>query len=270
MAWKSDHNCVSCHHAAHVVWAFHEAKQAGFAVDEPVLVEMSNWIVESGDGKTSLPRPATAPNALNSKALYFALSANVQGTKLHQTVLADQNADGSWSAWPETRPPIFGGTDRSMTTLALLAILPMAESDPAAKAAVDKGVEWLDTQEIDDDPQALAMRLVLWSRLGREAAPLVKQIKERQRDDGGWGQTDEMASDAWATGQALYALAHAMPSNDPAIQRGRRFLVTTQRDDGSWLMTSRPISPSGAGSSNLVPITGAGSAWAVIGLACSN
>ncbi len=79
-----------------------------------------------------------------------------------------------------------------------------------------------------------------------------------------------MPSDAWATGQALYALAHAgLKSDQPAIRRGQEFLVKTQRDDGSWPMTSRPTKPGGEGSTSLIPITGAGAAWAVIGLAKS-
>jgi hypothetical protein len=76
-----------------------------------------------------------------------------------------------------------------------------------------------------------------------------------------------MESDAWATGQALYALAHAgLKSDEPALKRAQVFLVKTQRADGSWPMTSRPIKPDGEGSKSLIPITGAGSAWAVLGL----
>jgi squalene-hopene/tetraprenyl-beta-curcumene cyclase len=114
------------------------------------------------------------------------------------------------------------------------------------------------------------MRLVLWKRVGRPAKewqPLVERIKERQNSDGGWSQAKGMASDAWATGQALYALAHAGTKPDePAIAHAHAFLIKTQREDGSWPMTSRPIKPGGAGSKSLIPITGAGSAWAVLGL----
>ena len=114
------------------------------------------------------------------------------------------------------------------------------------------------------------MRLVLWKKLGRPAAerePLVRRIHDRQNADGGWSQSKDMASDAWATGQALYALAHAgIKPDDPAIARAHAFLIKTQRDDGSWLMTSRPTTAGGNGSSSLIPITGAGSAWAVLGL----
>jgi squalene-hopene/tetraprenyl-beta-curcumene cyclase len=99
---------------------------------------------------------------------------------------------------------------------------------------------------------------------------LVRRIKERQNADGGWSQTKDMDSDAWATGQALYALANAgIKSDDPVITRAHAFLVKTQRDDGSWPMTSRPVKSGGEGCKSLIPITGAGSAWAILGLARS-
>src|SRR5205807_9879595 len=123
----------------------------------------------------------------------------------------------------------------------------------------------------DNDPQSVALRLVLWRRLGRpagERGPLVQHIRKRQNADGGWSQTPDMPSDAWATGQALYALAHAgIRSDNPAISRAHAFLIKTQREDGSWPMTSRPIKPGDKGATSLIPITGAGSSWAVMGLA---
>src|SRR5689334_10213791 len=73
-AWKTEHNCVSCHHAALVIWSMREAKQRGFAVNEPVLAELTKWVAESGDGKVSQTRPASAPKGLNTKALHFALA----------------------------------------------------------------------------------------------------------------------------------------------------------------------------------------------------
>jgi hypothetical protein len=281
IAWKNEHNCVSCHHAALVIWSMREAQQRGHAVDEPVLAELTHWVAESGDGKTGVPRPAKVPNALNAKAVWFALALGAiakpdavsqKGSKLLlKTVRSDQAESGSWYSWPETRPPIFGNSDESMTALATLALLPAAASgDGSARAARDKGVQWLTKTKTDDDPQSTAMRLVLWKRTGRPAEewqPLVRRIKARQNADGGWSQAKDMASDAWATGQALYALAHAgIKADEPVIAHAHAFLVKTQREDGSWPMTSRPVKPGGAGSKSLIPITGAGSAWAVLGL----
>ena len=285
LAWKKEHNCASCHHAALVVCSMREAKQFGRAVDEPVLAELTKWLAESGDGKFGLERPASAPKAASPKAIYFALAlgadpkpdaASEKGLQLLlKTVAAEQTENGSWSTWPGTRPPIFGSSDESLTALAILAALPAAATgNEQAKTVRDQGVKWLVETKTDDDPQSIALRLVLWKRLDRpvqEWAPLLKRIKDRQNADGGWSQTKDMASDAWATGQALYALASAgLKPNKPAIVRGQAFLIKTQQADGSWAMTSRPTAPGGKGSKSLIPITGAGSAWAVLGLVRSS
>jgi len=281
LTWKTQHNCASFHHAALVIWSMREAQQRGHAVDASVLAELTKWVAESGDGKFGLARPASAPRAASPKAIWFALTLGADakpdaisqaGMKhLLKTVKSEQTENGSWSAWPETRPPIFGSSDETLTALAILAVLPQAATgDDSAKAVRDKGIKWLTETKTDDDPQSIAMRLVLWRRLGRpseEWQPLVRRIKERQNADGGWSQTKNMASDAWATGQALYALALAgMKPPELVITRAHAFLIKTQRDDGSWPMISRPVKPGGAGSQSSIPITGAGSAWAVLGL----
>lgn len=281
LQWKKDHNCVSCHHAALVSWALRDARLRGHSVDEPVLAEMTKWVAESGSGKTGVPRPEGIPKALNMKAVLFALAlqadpqpdeASQTGLKLLvQTVKEDQNDDGVWNSWPDTRPPIFGHSDETATALATLALLPPAAAgDESAVAARDKGLKWLAEHETTGDHQAVCVRLMLLRKTGRreaETQPLVDRLIESQQADGGWRQSAEMASDAHATGQALYALAIAeLKSSDPVLQRGREFLIKTQRDDGGWNMTSRPCPPTNMGAKNLIPITGAGSAWAVLGL----
>ena len=281
VAWRDEHQCVSCHHAGTVAWAMQEAKQRGHVVDEAVMAEMTKWVAESGPGKTGVPRPSNIPKALNTKAIWFALALEslAQPNEVEQngikvklaTIVEDQLENGSWASWPETRPPFFGNSDESFTALATLALVPAAKAgDVAAKTALDKGLQWLTTTKTDDDPQSVAMRLLLWTKIERpveEWQPLIRKIRERQNADGGWSQAKELASDPWATGQAMYSLSHAgVKSDDPAIQRAQLFLVKSQRPDGSWPITSRPTKPGGAGSTNLIPITGGGSSWAVLGL----
>ena len=79
-----------------------------------------------------------------------------------------------------------------------------------------------------------------------------------QRPDGGWSQLDPpkqptnqkdsrakansaIASDAYATGSALVALhlVGGITTDDSGYQRGLKFLIRTQLDDGSWLVKSR-------------------------------
>lgn len=281
IAWRTEHKCAACHHSALAVWAFREAKVKSLPVDETLLGELNKQLTEAGDGRFNAERPTGKPKALNAKALYFSLSlaqdpdpaaGSNDGTKLLlSTVIADQTDDGSWSAWAQTRPPIFPQTDECATVLETLSLLSAAAAgDANAIAARDKGLAWLTEHTSDDDPQTTALRVILWRKLDRPAAesqPWVDLIRSRQNADGGWSQASAMASDAWATGQALYALALAEATgDDPVIARGQQFLIATQREDGGWSMTSRPIKPGGEGSKNLVPIIGGGSAWAVLGL----
>lgn len=172
----------------------------------------------------------------------------------------------------------IGPSPDTLTTLALLALSAPNAPDMGkqGKAVREKGLKWLRAaQSNDDELQATALRLVLWRRLSLPAAewePLAKKIRSRQNKDGGWGQTQLAKSDAYATGQALYALAQAGEKpTDEMVRKAQTFLAKTQRQDGSWAMASRAILPgSGTSSKNLEPITHAGSAWAVIGLARSS
>ena len=68
----------------------------------------------------------------------------------------------------------------------------------------------------------------------------LRRLLRQQREDGGWAQTPDLASDAYATGQALYTLHELGVSvNDPAYRRGVQYLLQTQAADGSWLVKSR-------------------------------
>jgi len=287
LAWKKERNCVSCHHAALGAWAMHEAKARGHAVDEAVLTEFTNWIAAGGDGKGRVQKPPpAAPKAMNMYAPFMALglaadrqpSAEVAKTLagLRNTSRGDQLDNGSWMAWPTTRPPIFDTSDVAMTALATIAQTPVpgGADDADMKAARMKALKWLDAAPIENDLQATALRVISSRRADPKIAlspKLLERILERQKPDGGWAQAKDMASDAHATGQALWALADSGRSaDDPAVKRGHAFLVKTQRPDGSWEMTSRPCPPSNKGAGNLQPIGGAGAAWGVMGLVRSS
>ena len=163
-----------------------------------------------------------------------------------------------------------------LTTLALLALSAPNAPDMGkeGKTAREKALKWLRAAKLDDELQAAALRLILWRRLGSPATewePLVKKLRGAQNADGGWGQTKKAKSDAYATGQALYALAEAgVKPGDDAVRKAQAFLAGTQREDGAWAMVSRAIMRDGKPPKNLEPITHAGSAWAVMGLVRSS
>ena len=97
-------------------------------------------------------------------------------------------------------------------------------------------------------------------------------MSAQQREDGGWGQFPTMETDAYATGQALYALATSgMSARDPVYAKGVKYLIRTQAEDGSWHVRSRsiwlqPYFESGFPYGHDQWISAAGTAWATTAL----
>jgi hypothetical protein len=76
-----------------------------------------------------------------------------------------------------------------------------------------------------------------------ERAKALDELRATQRKDGGWAQLEGMHSDAYATGTALFALNQGgdIPVTDPVYQRGVKFLLRTQEDDGTWYVSKRAM-----------------------------
>ena len=276
LAFRETKKCAECHHAPFTIWALNEGKRRGYAVDEKTLAELTAWAV-ARDIPAKTP-PKEGQIDVNEAPLLLALGIQAGDTKSAQadlkkllvSVLSDQGENGSWKLSYEFRP--IGSSPETLTALALLALSAPNAPDMGqeGKAAREKGLKWLRAANADDEPQVTALRLVLWRRLGlptTEWEPLVKNLRGAQNADGGWGQTKGAKSDAYATGQALCALAEAgAKPGDEAIRKAQSFLAKAQREDGAWGMVSRAIMRDGKPPKNLSPITHAGSAWAVMGL----
>lgn len=101
--------------------------------------------------------------------------------------------------------------------------------------------------------------------------PLEKLIA-LERPDGGWAQTPDLESDAYATGMVLYAMHElGVPAGAEAYRRGVTYLAQTQLPDGSWHVMSRspkfqPYFQSGFPHNHDQWISSAGTAWATIAL----
>ena len=120
---------------------------------------------------------------------------------------------------------------------------------PARKAEFEERIaratKWLQRAEISTTEDAV-MRLLGLKWAGLSAAALdrwAKPVLDLQRADGGWAQTPYLKSDAYATGEALYALhaGGAMPVSDAVYRKGVAYLMRTQAADGSWHVASRSI-----------------------------
>lgn len=292
-AWLKSRQCAACHHAGMPLWALSEAKRQGYSIDDRYLSETFESLLGNQAKLMSsrvFPNPADPPDprpqgrGLNMGLPFLAVAARSlprlePGQKeslelIAGEIIKKQQPDGSWEFFGTLRrPPI----NESQTTDAVWILLALAgevgvDAPEANRAALAKATAWFDVAASSELHQEKAL-MVLWgSRVGKpiEALqPTINELFALQRADGGWSQTVPMPnSDAFATGQTLYVLSLAgYSAEQPAIQRGIDFLVSTQQANGSWLMTSRSSPDGSPGSAKLLtPITCGASSWAVLSL----
>jgi len=121
----------------------------------------------------------------------------------------------------------------------------MGSAMTADAAIRDRAARWLASARAvtGDDRNMQLVGLKAAGAASGTLQRLAKAILATQRADGGWSQRDEMNSDAYATGQTLWALASAgmIQPRDAAFQKGVKFLLSTQHADGSWYVRSRAV-----------------------------
>jgi hypothetical protein len=284
--WMKKQQCASCHHIPVMVWALNEARNRGYQVNDKLLSEVTSWAIAAENHAQvfqdlPLDKKRTETDYLGPLLMSLGLGAirdrDAATEKARQRLLthavSQQANDGSWHANSGGRPPVHATRD-VQTSWLLLALSDRARVEDTKdpwKAQRALAAEWLSRNPAADSHQAIAMRLLVYQRLGKPEAdvkPLIESLLAQQNDDGGWSQLKKMKSDAFATGLTLYVLRGQKTEGvQKAVGRAQVFLCKTQQPDGSWPMTSRRAEPSGPGPArDLGPIRYFGTAWATIGL----
>lgn len=188
-------------------------------------------------------------------------------------IAAMQRKEGDWPNYGFARPPLEdGGFSHTAKGIRALRIYPIAGRKAEFDERVARAAVWLETAEPSTtEDRTMQILGIAWA--GRKApANRVQQLIGKQRPEGGWGQTDQFTSDAYATGEALWALHESgmMPS-DPVYRRGVDYLSRTQQEDGTWHVVTRslafqPYFESGFPHHHDQWISQAGTALAVIAL----
>src|SRR5262249_12907474 len=119
-----------------------------------------------------------------------------------------------------------------------LTAYPVPARQPELKERIQRAANWLKTAKaVTNEDRSFRLLGMAWSSADAGTLrALAKAVLDDQRADGGWGQRAELASDAYATGLAMFALREsgAAAASDPAIQKGSKFLLASQRADGTW------------------------------------
>jgi squalene cyclase len=156
-----------------------------------------------------------------------------------------QERDGSWRI-VATRPPIESSSIE-VTALSLRSLQAYAPASQrtAYQPSILRATAWLGSAEpVTNEDRVYQLLGLTWagdkSDRNRKLGDI---LMTEQRPDGGWAQLRSLDSDAYATGQALVALRTAgiLSPSDPAFQRGVKFLLETQMQDGSWFVRSRAV-----------------------------
>ncbi len=242
--------CFACHNQALPLLALTTAHDRGFPAHREDLDKQAKFIARFLDGNRDNYREGKGQGGQAETAGYALFALELAGWKADATteavaeylLLFDKDRD-HWRPTSD-RPP----SESSAFTTTYLALRALRHWGTAGqKERITKRIDtvrgWLlkaKTAETEDRVFRLwSLHAVEADEKDRRSA--AQELLRSQRKDGGWGQTDALDSDAYATGSALVVLhlTGNLAVSDPAYQRGLAFLLQAQQPDGSWLVHSR-------------------------------
>jgi hypothetical protein len=249
-------SCFACHNQATPALALTAARERGIDVPKKFFTDQAEHISGFLASNKEAFRAGKGTGGQAATAGYALFTLEVDGHQPDDTtaavieyLLKFQSNRDHWET-TSNRPP----TEASHFTTTYLAIRALkfwgAKAD---QERIDKRIEsartWLIKTNAKDTEDRV-FRLLAMKEAGvgeKDLAAGSWELLKTQRMDGGWGQLDALASDAYATGSALYALHHAggLKVDSPAYRAGVSYLVKTQLTDGTWRVKSRskPFQP---------------------------
>jgi ankyrin repeat protein len=260
---KSDVNftakagCFSCHNNSLAELAVGHARASGIRVDEALSTRAINQNIAVLNAQRDQFLQGFFDNVGD---VFGPFVLGIQSIGLHaEHYQADlttdaiamylrmrQMTDGHWEYGAgDTRPPIcnqyVGQTALAMRALQLYA--PTVDK-AAYDDAIRRAAGWLAIVEPKTNEDS-GWKLIglAWAGVDKDAIrKAVRDVQALQRADGGWSDMPSMESSAFATGKALVSLqAAGVPTTDAVFQRGVKFLLDTQQQDGSWYVRSRAL-----------------------------
>lgn len=241
--------CFTCHSQALPVLALAEARQRGFQIDEKnfkTQLEHTEAHLKRGlagyqKGKGQGGRVLTAGYALWTLEAGDWESDEVTSAVVHY-LLTYQKDDERWHHGGN-RPP-SSGSDFATTYVALRALKVFSAEEQLSETDARIAVvnNWLKkTKPKDTEDQVFRFRALSYLDADEKLiASSRAELVAAQQSDGGWAQKSDMASDAYATGSVLVALSrYSSKETDAAINRGVKYLLDSQQEDGSWHVVTR-------------------------------
>lgn len=277
-------SCFTCHNQTLPMLAQVTARKHGFSIREKLLKEQTRFTHEAFLDRLDPLKKGTGIGGRSMTVGYGLWALDLVDWERDETtgamvtyLLKTQKKDGSYF-YSANRAPL----EDSPATSATIAAYFMQQFAPPdrrkeTKESIDRSRKWLlefkPTRQEDLNSRLWGLHELNGPEEEIEKAR--QAVLDRQQEDGGWAQLPKMASDSYATGQALWMLQETgtSPSSE-AYQRGVTYLLKTQRENGSWFVATRskPIQThfeSGFpyGKDQFIAICG--TSWAVAALAAT-
>jgi len=260
IAWQGQHNCYGCHVQAVTLDAMIVGRRNHYSVPDAGFAEVLRGMLDIPGGAHGPVGFSVqdSPTGLIETSKSFGGAALAEydehvdpglSTELLRTaeaLLEFQQPDGSVLS-TDHRPPVVAGLMQSTTQAARTWRQAHARTaDERWLLPISRAETFIRTRAGQlTDESATYLQDLSYAIIGLQAAGahsgeqvielLGSELRQRQNDDGGWGFLPEEASDAFATGQALYVLKRlGVGDSDRAVSRGTSWLVEMQQPDGSW------------------------------------
>ena len=271
--------CFSCHHNALPVLMLNMARERGVAIDGAVLKAVEQKTFRSGGTLDDVVQAKNLndPTPNDSLLLMAQEAAGAPADEASQVrtrrLASWQREDGHWIT-SDFRPPhsssVFTATATAIR--ALRAYMPPQFADERDRR-IESARKWLvsNPPASTEDASYRLMGLVWASASREEIAAARRDLLALQKGDGGWPQLPDYPSDAYSTGESVFAL-HESGVDSP---KGIRFLLDKQANDGTWRVHTRMLSPAEVSPPYFETgfpykkdqfISYAGSCWAVMAL----
>jgi von Willebrand factor type A domain len=268
--WQTYQSCFGCHVQAQVIMGQDVAQRNGYRVSLPALRELAK-VTRAHPGDS----PATSAFAAMALAHANATTGAKSDPALLKTLdqLLKQQAKNGMFREPDRydHVPIIEGP-ASVTANAIVGLDWGASHGGNArlKPAASRALAWM-TAYAPVTTQDKVFKIITLARFAPDKRAntwsLIDKLATEQQPDGGWKETAAMdGSNAFATGQVLYAYQQAGVSvMSASFQRGVDYLLKTQindtsRNNGLW----HAVNTRSGALSELAPTM-----WAVIGLAAA-
>jgi ankyrin repeat protein len=248
--------CVSCHNNSLPQLAVALAGKKGFAINRQQANKELEFAVATDRPYFESMRVGSTIGGGSDTLGYTLMGMAAAGypadalTDSHIHYLSiNQLSDGSWRTTSYRPPEEYGPFATTAVALRAIRLYPIPGRREEFKQRFERAKKWLlSAKAVSEEERAMQLNgLADAGATAAERSPFVQSLKAAQNHDGSWSLLPGYPGEAYATGEALYALhvSGELSTNDPVYEKGVRWLLGNQLDDASWFMPTRavPVQP---------------------------